>query len=427
MAWDSEVVVTGIGVVSPIGIGRAEFWRALADSKSGIVDLPGIDTVGFPRSFGGAVLEFDGRQYVQPRKALKVMSRELQIGFAASMMALDDAKIIKRQISANRVGTVFGSEMYIAPPDDSIDTVKAVFSPEHGVVDHREIVRLWGESIQSNLFPLWLLKYLPNMPACHVGIAIDAQGPNNSLVLGDTSGLAAIIEAATVILRGHADVMIAGASGTKINPMRLMVGGPGPYASRRTLLSESSRPYASDRDGFVGGEGAAAVVLETAAHANSRGAPILARISGWSNRLIAAPRGTRGSSQAVSACLSDATRMARLKPSQISHVDGHAMGDPQMDSAEALGIIKAIPGTLVTATKSLYGHLGAACGMVEFAGAVLSIINGFVPPTLNAEVIADDCPVQVATRCHDTDGRAVIKLSHTNLGHAIAIAIQPPM
>ncbi len=427
MPLDSEVVITGIGVISPIGLGEAAFWARLSAGESGIIPLADVRDGEVDRAFGGIVCDFDGRNYVQPRKALKVMSRELQMGYSAAMMALEAAKVERGQLAPESIGTVFGSEMFYGPPEEAADTVKAVNAvADIRTIDDGELIKLWGAAVQHNLFPLWMLKYLPNMPACHVGIAIDAQGPNNTLVLDDTSALAAVIEAAMVIQRGHAELMVAGGTGTRVNPTRLVCPGAVPYAKSRSCVAESSRPFAADRDGFVGGEGAGAIVLETAAHARKRGAPVLARLTGWSNRFIAPKRRVRGSSEAVSAAVRDAIKMAALDAHHVSHVDAHAMGDIEMDAAEAAGLQAVLPNTPVTASKSLYGHLGAACGAVELVGSILSLKHRLIPPTRNAEKTGSDCPVRVITKPAPTNGRGVVKISHTAQGHATALVIESP-
>ncbi len=425
MPLDTDVVITGLGVVSPLGIGRQLFWERLVAAESGIRSFPDVD-LSIRCSFGGVVEDFDGKDYVQPRKALKVMSRELQMGYAAARLALDQAGVDKGTVPSERIGTVFGSEMYYSPPEEVVDTVRAIQGDKFGTdIDLQTLVKLWGQAAKDHLYPLWMLKYLPNMPACHVGIAIDAQGPNNTIVLEDTSSLAAVIEAATVIQRGLADVMIAGAAGTRINPTRLVGYDINAYASRREDVRDSSRPYARDRDGFVSGEGAAALVLESPAHAAKRGARVLARISGWGNRFIGATQGQRGSPLAIAAAITECMRKAQLNPNAISHVDAHAMGDPSIDAVEAEGLNKVLPGTLVTASKSLYGHLGSACGMVELVGAVLSAVHQHVPPTRNCDPQDESCPVNIARTAVSTEGRSVIKLSHTIQGHAVALAITP--
>ncbi len=222
----SNVVITGMGVVSSIGIGCDAFFQALLDRRSGITSLanrtdegPGPGEADVPPGLwvGGPITDFDAKQYVRPRKALKVMCREIQTAFAASQLAVESAGLGEAlpadpagSVKPSELGTVFGSEMYYGPPREMEDTIRACLRDD-GSFDATK----FGGAAMKQIMPLWMLKYLPNMPACHVGIALNAQGPNNSVVLGDVSGPAAVIEAASCIDRGIAKIMIAAASGTR--------------------------------------------------------------------------------------------------------------------------------------------------------------------------------------------------------------------
>ena len=196
MSAPREVVITGLGVVSPIGIGCGPFWDALEAGTSGIrlVDL--FDASSLSVRFGGQVPDFDPKLYVRPRKSLKVMSREIQLGFAAADLAVNDAGIVAGGIEPDRFGVVFGNDMIYADLEDLETTYRR--SRRDGRFDFP----LWSEAIHEELHPLWLLKHLPNMTASHIAIALDARGPNNTIVLGDVSSLLALAEAASVIQRG---------------------------------------------------------------------------------------------------------------------------------------------------------------------------------------------------------------------------------
>ncbi len=266
MSDPRDIVITGLGIVSPIGIGREPFWRALVAGESGIRPLTLFDASGLAVRFGGQIADFEAKQYVRPRKSLKVMSRDIQLGFAAADLALADAGIAAGAVTAERFGVVFGSDMIYADLEDLEGTYRRAVTD--GAFDYS----LWAEAIQQEVHPLWLLKHLPNMTASHVAIAHEARGPNNSIVLGDVSGLLAVAEAASVIRRGWADVMLAGGTGCRLHPTAMVARGAAQLSHRGDDPQGACRPFDLHRDGLVNGEGAGAIVLESRAHAEGRGA-----------------------------------------------------------------------------------------------------------------------------------------------------------
>ncbi|MCD4727844.1 MAG: 3-oxoacyl-ACP synthase, partial [Pirellulales bacterium] len=198
MALDRDIVITGVGVVSPIGIGKAPFWTSLVEGRSGIrrLDLHHDPTLAAP--IGGAVADFDPKQYVRPRKSLKVMSRDIQLAFAAADLACVDADLREKPVAPERLGVVFGAGIIPCELDELMGAYCDC------IVDGKFDYNRWGLVAMADLFPLWILKYLPNMPACHIGIGQDARGPNNSITLGDVSSLSALAEATRVLERGQA-------------------------------------------------------------------------------------------------------------------------------------------------------------------------------------------------------------------------------
>ncbi len=387
----SEVVITGLGVVSPIGIGCEPFWDSLAAGASGIRPIDLFDSSSLSVRFGGQIPDFDPKLYVRPRKSLKVMSREIQLGFAAADLAIADAGIATGAIEPERFGVVFGNDMIYADLEDLAGTYR------RSAKDVRFDFGLWSEAIQEELHPLWLLKHLPNMTASHIAIAHDARGPNNSIVLGDVSSLLAIAEAAAVIQRGWADVMLTGGTGCRLHPTALVARGDALLSHRTDDFRRACRPFDRDRDGLVNGEGAAAIVLESRAHAEARGAGIHGRLLSWASRCEPRARrqGVSGSSlrQAIVAAIDG----AGLRPGEIGHVNAHGVGTIEMDKAEATAIEAELGSVPVTAPKSLFGHLGAGGGAVEFAASVLGLERGLVPPTLNYDTPDPACPVNVVT------------------------------
>ncbi|HYW79357.1 MAG TPA: beta-ketoacyl synthase N-terminal-like domain-containing protein, partial [Thermoguttaceae bacterium] len=217
MELKDGIVITGIGVVSSIGVGKDVFWDSLCEGRSGVrrLDLYEQDdstNVDLPTPIGGSVVDFNPKKLVRPRKSLKVMSRDIQLAFVAADMARIDAGLPETPVDPERMGVVYGADLM------ACDFSEMATAYAHCIADGRFHFERWGSVAMSEMFPLWLLKYLPNMPACHIGIAQDARGPTNSLILSETAGLSAVSEAVRVLQRGQADVMIAGSTGSQLHP-----------------------------------------------------------------------------------------------------------------------------------------------------------------------------------------------------------------
>jgi len=384
-----EIVITGVGVASPIGIGADAFWESLATGKSGIrlVDL--FDASSLKVRFGGQIPDFDPKLYVRPRKSLKVMSREIQLGFAAADLAIADAGIEAGTLEPERFGVVFGNDMIYADLEDLESTYRR--ARRDGQFDFPA----WSEAIHEEVHPLWLLKHLPNMTASHIAIAHDARGPNNSIVLGDVSSLLAIAEAASVIQRGWADVMIAGGTGCRLHPTALVARGDALLSHRADDIERACRPFDRDRDGLVNGEGAGAIILESREHAEGRRARIRGRLLATAARCEAATRRRRLTGDSVRQAIRSAMDAAGLAPADVGHVNAHGMSTIDMDRVEAQAIHSVLGDVPVTAPKSLFGHLGAGGGAVELVASVLGLERGLVPASLNYQSPDPDCPVNV--------------------------------
>src|SRR5687767_13691332 len=219
MVQARKVVLTGMGVISPIGIGNDAFWASLQQGRSGVRFVPWARELGLPIEFGAEIPDFDAKLYVQPRKSLKVMCREIQTAFAASTLALEDAAFDRATVDPDRFGVVLGSELFYGPLSELEDAYRACMNDGHFHQDR------WGQAAMRDMFPLWMLKYLPNMAACHIGIAQDARGPNNTIVMWEASALLALWEASSIIRRGWADAMIVGAAGTRLQLGQILYRG----------------------------------------------------------------------------------------------------------------------------------------------------------------------------------------------------------
>ena len=274
-----EVVISGMGIVCPIGVGAEAVWASIERGRSGVRAVPELALAGAPIPIAGDVADFDPKEWVKPRKSLKVMSRETQLGFAAAEMAWTGAKLENAGVEPERLGVTCGSNMF-CPEVPELAAACHASDAGGGKFDFSR----WGNLGLREVFPLWLLKYLPNMAPAHVSIVHDARGPSNSIVAGDISGLLAIIEAADVVARGHADVMLAGGASSTIGWMDVLWHNGARQSRRVDEPERACRPFDADRDGWVAGEGAAIFVLETADHARARGVKPLARIAGYGRR-----------------------------------------------------------------------------------------------------------------------------------------------
>lgn len=389
MSETPEIVITGLGVVSPNGIGVEPFWTSLREGTSGVRPCSFLQGTEMPVKFGGELVDFDAKQYVKPRKSLKVMSHEIQIGFAAAAMAAESAGIESGTIDPDRFGVVYGSEMPYGPADELTEVLLGC--KVDGVIDATR----WAEQAAKKNFPLWMLKYLPNMTACHVGIAYDARGPNNSITHGDVSSLLAIFEAVHVIRRGRADVMIAGGFGARLNITQLQYRGYSNLSHRGDDPAAASRPFDLDRDGMVNGDGAGALVLERRDHAERRGAKVLATIKGMGDSYEARMTSKPATGIAIHRSITNSLDNAGLKADQIGHVSAYGVSTIHEDPLEAQAIRDTLGDIPVTALKSFFGNLGSGGGAVETVANVLALQHNEVPRTLNYETPDPACPINV--------------------------------
>lgn len=414
-----EVVVTGLGIVCPIGVGADAVWASIEGRHSGVRAVPEMVEARLPIPIAGDVADFDPKEFVKPRKSLKVMSRETQLGFTASEMAWADAGLEGASIDPDRLGVTSGSNMFCPEMPELAAACHASDSGD-GIFDFNR----WGNTGLREVFPLWLLKYLPNMAPAHVSIAHDARGPSNSIVAGDVSGLLALIEAADVVARGHADVMLAGGASSTIGWMDLIWHAGARLSHRVDEPQRACRPFDADRDGMVGGEGAAMFVLETREHAEARGAKPLARIAGYGRRYESATASYRPTGQSIGQAIEAALVSAGVKPGAIGHVSAHGLSTELDDRIEAEAIRRTLGDVSVTAPKSFIGNVGAACGAVELAINLLGLLRGRVVPTLNYETPDPKCPVNVVTEMAAAKSPLALMLNHRTTGQAVSLLVE---
>ncbi|NLX97078.1 MAG: beta-ketoacyl-[acyl-carrier-protein] synthase family protein [Rhodopirellula sp.] len=413
-----EVVITGVGVVSPIGIGREPFWDSLLSGRSGVGRLQAVDPSDLPVKVSAEVKGFSPKTFIANRKAMKVMSRDAQLGIAASVLACQEAGIAAGSVDPDRFGVVLGADRICGSVEESEEPYRRC------ITDGRFDLSRWGTEGMAASFPLSFLRVLPNMIASHVSIAHDARGPNNTIHHGEVSSLLAVAEAARAIQRGAADVMMAGGASSQIEPFDWVRYSSLGRASRNSDPTAVPRPFDCDRDGEVIGEGAAVLVLESLAHAQARGAKVLARILGFSSASEAWRCNGGATGAGLRRVLVGAVERAGLKPSQLGYVNAHGVGTVDEDRIEAAAIRDVLGSVLVTAPKSYFGNLGAAAGAVEIAAGILSLEAGLALPTLNCENLDPHCPVHLVREEPMTClNRAVLLVNRTPIGQAAALVI----
>jgi 3-oxoacyl-[acyl-carrier-protein] synthase II len=415
----TEVVVTGYGVVSPIGIGTDPFWQSLCEGRSGIRLISTLDTSTLPVHVAGEIRDFDAKLYVRPRKSLKVMARDTQLGVAAADLACQRAGLAVGSMDPDRIGVVYGADIIATELSESLGCYRACM-----VEGEFDFSRFGNRGILET-YPLLFLKILPNMIASHVAIAQDARGPNNTIHQGDVSSLLAIAEAVRAIERGAADVIIAGGASSRMQPLDWVRGCHTDELARGAAHPEQiCRPFDVDRCGQVRGEGAAALILESRRHAESRGAPILARVAGTASAIEVATAGQPLHGLGIARALKRALSEARLSAADVGHINAHGLSTQQSDRVEAM-VLRDVFGDLpVTAPKSFFGNLGAASGAVEAVVSLLALEHRRVPPTLNYTRPDPACDLRVVAREPLFIGRtAAMLVNMTTAGQAAAVVL----
>ncbi|MCX5750805.1 MAG: beta-ketoacyl-ACP synthase II [Candidatus Saganbacteria bacterium] len=363
-----RVVITGMGVIAPNGLNKEEFWAGLKSGKSAIERITLFDPTGFDCQIAGEVKNFDPTVYVEKKEARR-LARFLVFAIAASQMAVDDAKINIAGI-ADRTGVLVGSGI-------------------GGIGFLEEQARILVSKGPSKLSPFTVPYMICDMASGMVSIRFGAKGPNSCTVTACATGTHSIGDAYKIIQRGDADVMIAGGTEGAICPLGIAsFAAAKALSTRNSEPHRASRPFEKNRDGFVMGEGAGVVILESLEHAKARGAHIYAELVGYgmsgdANHITApAPEG-EGAQRAIRMALAD----AEITPDKIDYINAHGTSTVLNDKYETIAI-KAVFGehakkVSISSTKSMLGHLLGATGAVELIVSVMSINEGIVHPTIN--------------------------------------------
>jgi 3-oxoacyl-[acyl-carrier-protein] synthase II len=372
-----RVVVTGVGLVSPLGIGTEANWEALCAGRSGIAPITRFDAAQFSARIAGEVKHFDPLQYVE-KKDVKKMDIFIQFAIAASQYAMDDAKLKVSPEMSTRTG------VFIASGIGGFTTIER---------EHKALL----EGGPRRISPFFIPAAIINLAAGQVSIRFGAKGPNSATCTACSASAHAIGDAFEIIKRNDADVMIAGGSEAAITPM-----GVGGFAAMRALSTRNdeperaSRPFDMDREGFVMGEGSGVIILEELEFATRRGASIYAELVGYgmsadAYHITAPSEDGDGGMRVMQAALNH----AGVQPQQVDYINAHGTSTPFNDRLETLAI-KRLFGDhahklAISSTKSMTGHLLGAAGGLEAGITVLAIRHQMIPPTINYETPDPDC------------------------------------
>jgi 3-oxoacyl-[acyl-carrier-protein] synthase II len=420
---DTRIVITGVGIISPVGIGTDPFWENLIAGRSGIGPLRSIPSEGLPCKLAAEILDFNPLDYVYEKKFLKVMSRDIQLGVSAASLAMKDASLSAGAVDPERLGVEFGAGHISFTPEELAEAARD-FSDPSG----REGYTRWGEDSLGKIAPLWLLRQLPNMPACHVAIEHDARGPNNTITSADASPLLALQEAMRCIHRDHADVMIVGACSSNVHPVDIARISLFDHLSRQEDPERACRPFDRDRDGTIVGEGSAVFVVERYSHAVARGAEMYCELlsvgAGCDGRGYQNGAGGRGLVCSMNAAL----KQAGLSPREIGHINAHGKSTRRDDWVEASAYHKSLGDEAeripVAALKSYFGNFDAGTGAVELAGSILALKHGELPATLKYRHPDPLCRLNVAPEPQRLKSSVAMSVNRTAMGQSAAAILR---
>jgi len=394
---DRRVVITGLGVIAPNGIGKDAFWKAIIQGKSGVDRIKSFDTSGYDTKIAAEIPDFDSLNYMEKSVAKRV-DRFAQFGIASAKMAIEDAELDLRKEDRDRIGVCIGSGL-------------------GGVLFHEEQIELMHRKGPKSAHPLGVPRVAPNAVPGHISIELGLKGPNMAISTACSSGSHAIGQAFHMIRLGKADVVVAGGAEAPITPFTFGAFNALQVLSKRNESpKEASRPFDKERDGFVMGEGAGILILETVEHAEKRGAEIYGEIIGYGmtsgayHMVMPAPEG-KDAAKAMSLALEDAC----TSPNDVDYIHAHGTSTRVNDKIETQAIKKVfgdyaykVP---ISSTKSMIGHLIGAAGAVELIVCALVIENGIIPPTINYKVPDPECDLDYVP---NTGRRSKIDIALSN-------------
>ncbi|MFQ5893534.1 MAG: beta-ketoacyl-[acyl-carrier-protein] synthase family protein [Nitrospinota bacterium] len=413
------MAVTGVGLVTPMGISLDAVWAACLEGRSGVAELASYDASTFPVRIGGEVTDFNPRQYID-RKSIKLMRRSVQFGVTATTLAWEDASLAVGEVDPVRVGVYIGAGGgKMTDTEDFFPAVAETLGPD-GQVD----IKAFGEIGLEKINPLWLLTVLPNNVLSFTSIALNAQGPNMNIVNAGVSGGQSVGEAAKSIETGRCIVAIAGAYDSLIHGKEML-----DYWRLGLLALSNDDPH---RRGTVAAEGAGAIILEEWEHARARGARIYGELVGYGCAtadagLIELRSDGAEVAQAIREALADAGR----QPEDVGYINAHGNATVASDATEAAGIKRALGSHAarvpVSSTKSMMGHTMAASGTIEAVLTLASLRDQIVPATLNYTEPDPACDIDVVAedaRPHSFE--LALSISRGVGGHCVVLALAAP-
>ncbi len=426
---EKRVVITGLGPVTPLGTGVTDFWAGLLEGRNAVRPLRSFDPARFDTRLGAEIERVSVADVVPKsyRKATKIMARDIVLAVMGAYHAVSDSGLrtkclIERgdvtgepNLDSTRFGVNIGAGAICADLPELAEALASA-TDENGVFSHKR----WGTVGMNNLTPLWLLKFLPNMLACHVTIVHDAQGPSNTITCCEASSHLAIGEAFRTIARGTADVCICGGAESKTSPMGLMRQWLGQRLTRQNDTPVTAiRPFGQGRDGTCISEGGGLVILEELEHARRRGARIYAELIGFGTAHDASPplpvpNRPQPTGRGLALAIGKALRDARVNAEQVDMVGTCAAGLVYQDRCEAQAIHHALgargASVPVLNIKAGLGNNGAGSGAIDFIAAVLSTYNATIPAAFNSAPIDPECGLNVVAT-GPRDARVDVALS----------------
>lgn len=393
-----RVVVTGLGLITPLGCGVQKTWEGICKGASGIDRITSFDASEYPVQIAGEVKDFNPEDFIE-RKDIKKMDIFIQYALGAGIMAVEDAGLKIHDENADRIGVIVGAGI------GGLNTIERY----HSVL---------LESGHRRISPFFIPMLIANLAAGHISMRFGARGPNSCVTTACAAGTHSIGEAFRLIQRGDADAMIAGGSESAITPLTIAgFANMKALSSRNDAPQKASRPFELERDGFVIAEGAGLVVLEELEAARRRGASIYAEIIGYgmsadAYHMTAPDPEGRG----VVNCMRMALRDAGIEPEEVDYINAHGTSTPYNDKHETMAI-KQVFGEhayklAVSSTKSMTGHLLGAAGGIEAAFCALALSQGIIPPTINYEYPDPECDLDyVPNHARHVDIRTVLSNS----------------
>ena len=433
----APVVITGLGAITPLGTTSSDMWASLCAGSSGIGKITAFDPVGFDCKLAGQVKDFKVQQHIPKnvRKSVKLMSRDIELAVAAADQAIRDSSLVTKAIDPDNIN-IEPTRMAINLGAGliSCDLVELAPAVAKSITDGKFDIRKWGAEGIELVPPLWLLKYLPNMLACHISIIHDIQGPSNTITCAEASAHLAIAEAVAIIARGSAIYALTGGAEAKVNPIVMI---------RQCLLKRAiqdnnadpdtaCRPFDADAKGSVFGEAAGMLILENLENARKRDARIYAQVvgTGQSSSINPAYEHLEPDGKGIQIAIEKALEEAHIKPEDLDLIIPHGTAIPADDLAEARAIQAALgrPASQIPLwpTKSMLSNTGAAAGALDIIAAVYAMNEGRIPAAKNCDRIADGCNLNIVKKLQQKNIRYALCCSYTYGGQTAAIVLKNP-